>query len=446
MKRVPTILALVAALAGTLAVAQPAEAQFLKKIKEKAKEKVEERVDRRVDQGLDRALDKTEEAIACAATDQACIDKAKEEGKQVRLVDEEGNPVEAGAPQAAAPAPSKAARAARPGEGAWENYDFVPGERVLFADDFSNEQVGNFPRRMEFHNGSMQVIETNGKRWLAVESEGAFEIRLAEPLPERFTIEFDVTIPWWGLYFYVAEPDWVIPDGGATASPRSNVYIGGPAAGIYRQRTEGPAIVDPRRLFETEDEPITGQAHRVRLQVDGRYAKLYLDEKRIANIPNADFPRTNRIIFHSTGFPIGDTDGNVPTLFTNFSVNAGGRKLYDALMADGRFVTQGILFDTGSDRIRPESTPTLKEIGAVLKEHPDLRILIEGHTDSVGDDAANLELSSKRAAAVKSFIVSTYGIDPGRLETRGLGETKPAASNDTAEGRQQNRRVELVRL
>ena len=124
---------------------------------------------------------------------------------------------------------------------------------------------------------------------------------------------------------------------------------------------------------------------------------------------------------------------------------AGGKKLYDALSESGRVATQGIYFDTGSDRIRPESTPTLKEIGTMLTEHGDLKLTIEGHTDNVGNAAANQDLSQRRAAAVKDYLVAKHGIDSSRINSAGLGDKKPAAPNATPEGRQQNRRVELVK-
>jgi len=82
----------------------------------------------------------------------------------------------------------------------------------------------------------------------------------------------------------------------------------------------------------------------------------------------------------------------------------------------------------------------------MLQDHPELRISIEGHTDSDGDDALNLDLSDQRAAAVKDYLVSNFGIDSSRLESVGLGETVPVADNSTSEGKQENRRVELVRL
>src|SRR5690606_32257976 len=79
----------------------------------------------------------------------------------------------------------------KPGEGAWANYDFVPGERPIFIDDFSNDRIGNFPQRMEFKSGNMQIVEWEGQRWLSAEG-GELYINLPEVLPDRFTMEFDL--------------------------------------------------------------------------------------------------------------------------------------------------------------------------------------------------------------------------------------------------------------
>jgi outer membrane protein OmpA-like peptidoglycan-associated protein len=119
--------------------------------------------------------------------------------------------------------------------------------------------------------------------------------------------------------------------------------------------------------------------------------------------------------------------------------------LYDALAAKGRWVTQGILFATGKADVQPESRPVLKEIAKTLKEHPDLKILIEGHTDNVGSPTSNLALSDARAAAVKSALVREFGVDGSRITTKGLGDTKPSVPNTTSAGRAQNRRVEVVK-
>ena len=106
---------------------------------------------------------------------------------------------------------------------------------------------------------------------------------------------------------------------------------------------------------------------------------------------------------------------------------------------------QGVYFDTGSDRVRPDAARALREIAALQAEHPGLGFVIEGHTDNVGNAEANLALSRRRAAAVREALVTSFGADASRLSVKGMGATKPAASNDTPGGRQTNRRVELAR-
>jgi len=106
---------------------------------------------------------------------------------------------------------------------------------------------------------------------------------------------------------------------------------------------------------------------------------------------------------------------------------------------------RGIFFDTNKASIRPKSLKVLKQALKVLEDYPDLRLEISGHTDDRGDDAHNLELSQRRADAVKEFFV-TAGIDAGRFETRGAGETEPIESNQTKKGRAKNRRIEFKLL
>jgi outer membrane protein OmpA-like peptidoglycan-associated protein len=169
--------------------------------------------------------------------------------------------------------------------------------------------------------------------------------------------------------------------------------------------------------------------------------KVYLGERRVANVPNAIFPRSDTLFV-----AVSSASLERPILLGAVRIAGGGRDLYDRLARDGRVATQGILFASGSDRIRPESTPTLEEIGTMLTEHADLRLSIEGHTDSDGEEGFNQDLSERRAAAVKAYLVEEFDVDAGRLETAGFGESRPVADNTGAEGKQQNRRVELVRL
>jgi len=104
-----------------------------------------------------------------------------------------------------------------------------------------------------------------------------------------------------------------------------------------------------------------------------------------------------------------------------------------------------IFFSFNSDRLRPESEPTLREIAALLRTRADWSLSIEGHTDGIASDTFNLELSRRRAASVKAALVSRHGVSAARLASAGFGESRPRDSNDTLDGRARNRRVELVR-
>ena len=122
----------------------------------------------------------------------------------------------------------------------------------------------------------------------------------------------------------------------------------------------------------------------------------------------------------------------------------GREAMAQALEVKRRFDLYGIHFETGEAAIQPELQGLLDDIAAVMKQFPDWRLEIAGHTDAAGDPAQNEALSRARADAVVAALVQR-GIDAGRLEPQGMGEAQPVASNDTPEGRALNRRVELVR-
>ena len=127
------------------------------------------------------------------------------------------------------------------------------------------------------------------------------------------------------------------------------------------------------------------------------------------------------------------------------ATTVGQSWLERALAETGRADIYSIYFSFNSDEIREESEPTLHEIGDIMRRHPDWRLSVGGHTDSIGGDAPNLDLSNRRAAAVKNVLATRYGVTAGRLATAGYGKSRPVDTNDTPEGRAHNRRVELVR-
>jgi outer membrane protein OmpA-like peptidoglycan-associated protein len=124
----------------------------------------------------------------------------------------------------------------------------------------------------------------------------------------------------------------------------------------------------------------------------------------------------------------------------------GGSGLEKALANRQKIDVYSIYFSFNSDALRDESTPTLKEIADILTRHPDWRLAVNGHTDGIGTDQYNLDLSKRRAAAVVKALVTSYHIDASRLKSAGFGKSQPKDTNDTLEGRARNRRVELMRF
>ena len=285
--------------------------------------------------------------------------------------------------------------------------------------------------------GNWEIVEWEGQRLLRNTGPryAAVKIVLSRELPESFTIELDAHFTHSNHRMIIAT---TAPKPGANwSSLEGNFFQIGVAHGTgVATRVKG-GIESTNKSAEVEKGVVP-----IRIMVDGRYAKVYVQERRVANIPNAVFPRSAEIYIENI---YSGSDEN-PLYLGPIRIAEGGRDLYDKLAEDGRVATQGILFAVNSSVIRPESTPTLEEIGTMLQEHEDLRIRIEGHTDATGDDAFNQTLSEERAGAVRRFLVDTYGIDKSRLESQGFGESSPVDTNDTPEGQQTNRRVEPVRL
>ena len=413
-------------LAVALLVAVPAAADAqINRLKKAATDAAEREAANQVDRMV-------AEAVRCAFDDPACIEEAEKSGEPVVLVDkdgnvitdDDGNPITD--PDVAAAKAGDDEPVGRPGEGVWANYDFVPGERVLFAEHFEKDRVGDWPRRLEFVDGNAEVVEWKGGRFLRASDQTTFDIHLPEPLPERFTMEFDLNLGAAHMTSYVFTE---VPEDGRfnTNQYPYNFFV----------FNSDPGVTGPRES-RTQTFRLRDELTPVRIHVDGKYVKVYLGEQRISNFPNAELPRSDRLRFRVTA------NANYPTFVGNIQIAAGGGDLYDVLSTEGRFATQGILFDFNSDVIRPESTPTLREIGEMLQDHEDMSLLIEGHTDSEGDESYNQELSQRRAQAVVTYLVTEYGISAERLASEGVGESNPVADNSTPEGRQQNRRVELV--
>ena len=302
-------------------------------------------------------------------------------------------------------------------------YDFTPGKKVLFEGDFARTQLGMFPRSLTLVEGNFEVAKFEGKTALRASSyPSVFTVPLGAILPERFTLEFDYWGAGWDDEIWLVKRD---------QEEFEHVFFSttqGGLRGVERQvRSDNGLTTD------------TTSWHHVALMVDGNYAKVYSNGVRVANVPNAALGRSNRVTF------LFYAEKEKPSVIANLRIAAGGKDLYRALAEDGRMTLEGLEFDTGSDKLRPSADSILAAVAADLKKAADLTVSVEGHTDNVGADAANLQLSERRAKAVVAKLAA-LGVPAGRLQAKGYGASQPVASNDSPEGRQRNCRVELVRV
>ena len=335
--------------------------------------------------------------------------------------------------------PSKSAAAAPPASAkVWENYDFVPGNKVMFYTDFSEDRVGNFASGMKYLTGPMEIVERDDVKMLRATGPGELLVPLGRKLPQKFTLEIDILTAANGPM-----GDRVRVEGGKShlQGDEQSVEISWGPQHITLHGGGQNRGTSQLHLTDEEATKYVDQTAHLRILMDSGYFKMYANEKRLYNIPELQFRRDSVIRLAL----VGAADNEALFITSVRVAESETDVLYDALLKKGRWATQGILFATGKAELQPESRPVLKEIASTMKKYGDLKILIEGHTDNVGAAASNLTLSDARAAAVKAALVSDFGLDATRITTKGFGDTKPSAPNTTAVGRAQNRRVEIVK-
>jgi OOP family OmpA-OmpF porin len=314
----------------------------------------------------------------------------------------------------------------------YTKYDFIPGDKVIFYDDMKGDEEGEFPRRWNLEKGVFEVVRLGSEYWIMCTDKGSVRPKIQDaPLPPKYTVEVetysngtDKSGHWFDILWLDSE---------------------GEEIGRFHLRNGSDTqlyVLGQEKASKGLPEKLGKGIHVMRIMATTQSIKCYVDNERVANVPQVEN-------FHPVGFKITTDpwveEGN-PLLFRGFRFAEGGKTMREQLDETGRVVTHGILFDVNSAKIKAESYKTLQEIGQLLQDDPTLRLSIEGHTDSDGTDEHNLTLSQDRANSVRDYLVSTNKIETSRLEAKGWGESKPVDTNDTAEGKANNRRVELVKL
>jgi outer membrane protein OmpA-like peptidoglycan-associated protein len=324
---------------------------------------------------------------------------------------------------------------------AYQGYDFVPGDTIVFEDSFEADEDGEFPSHWNQLDGQGAVNMLAGRKAFAMTGDGysmvSPAIKAAQYLDDAWTIEFDAFAGDGGshprLYFYNSDKDKH-----SYSNAIAEVRLGWNNWGDIEIRRPDATVQQRNPDFMHRNDFLNRWHHFALAFKDGRL-KVYVDQFRVYALQDLK-ARPKAFAFDSSG------DQSHPDVIANVRIaNGAGIKIVDKKFTDAKIVTHGINFDNDKATLKPESMGTLNMIVDILKNNPEIRFDIQGHTDSSGGSARNMALSQQRADAVRQQLIA-MGVDTARLSTKGLGDTRPIAENTSPEGRANNRRVEFITI
>ena len=409
----------------------------------------ERRANRRIEEGADKAIDKTEEGIINSIKRKKNKNTSEEEEVEAKPSSKTKKKTT-----------SLEENDEIPGGGLEEEdntVNFKRGGKIIFQDDFSKDAAGDFPAKWNSTSGG-EVKKLKGfeEKFLKVSANSIINLEMARPLPKNFTIEFDMVFP-------AAAP--AIMAGVALGKKLNNIdYLlsGKDHFDLYFYSDAEHREWD--KLFygthyNTDNYtlqhlkytlPLNEKMHVGIMVHNHARIRIYIDGKKKIDMPKSFDPDFARHFFFN-----GITSGAAKTKDAYFYVSniiitetdTDERSLIQKdLIEKGTFTTTEILFATSSDKIQSSSFDILKQIGEAMESAPNMKFMITGHTDSDGDATKNQTLSEKRAAAVKAYLIENFNVKGTNLKTQGKGASDPVASNKTADGKAQNRRVTFTKI
>ena len=400
----------------------------------KAKNKIQGRIDNKIDKAIDKELD---------------IAEGKNEGKENDQQGKDAAPVET----------------AKGGIAAYSRYDFIPGEKIIYTEDFSQDEIGELPVNWNASGkGEVVTLENFQGRWLRLFPGMRYFSDNKKDYVQDYTVEFDVVIDGTapsGTRFFPSFNIGLLGFGDKNPDAKDlfRDYLTKNVVSINMQpnldaisKMQLSSRNENRNTFESDKQVVASYsksffkvAHYA-IQVQKQRIRFWVNDQKIFDLPKAvNTASPLNQLFFSVAEYWPYHDNNFGLYISNINVASGLPDTRHKLIEEGSFSTTGILFDVNSAVIKPGSYGVIKEIATVLKENASVNIKVIGHTSADGDDAANLKLSKERAAAVKELLSKEFGVDAGRISTDGKGETSPVADNKTKEGKEQNRRVEFVK-
>jgi OmpA-OmpF porin, OOP family len=414
---------------------QTTQGQFFEKLKKKTEQKIksegEKRVDKKIDEGVNKGYDEVEKGVE--GTDE---EKPKDDKKDSNVsTTNKTEDITTKEKQDDVQFSSSS------------KYDFVPGDKVLLYDDFSQDAVGDFPALWTTNSaGEINSINIAPGNWFNLNStDGNYFLLNDINFPKNFIIEFDIVPKKTGgriaagLLLYGETKRKEMDNSPHPGNGGIMISIEKGYWNTWGYKTGESEIITGKSDVKTV---VAEKVNHVIVWVQGRRLRIYHEQAKVLDMPTNiyDGVKLSRLCFRLSR---GASSGSY---ISNLRITDASPDMRSKLLTEGKLVSYGIYFDVNKDVVKSESYGTIKEIAAVLNENPNVKIKIVGHTDSDGDDKSNLDLSKRRGASVKNVLVKEFGIDAARIETDGKGEIEPIAKNDSGVNKALNRRVEFIKL
>ena len=363
------------------------QSQFNKVLKKKSEKSTEKAIDKGIDNLFGGKKDKEsgeKKVQEVKETDKTASEPAKNESAGQDKATESSKPVLT-----------------------WSKYDFVQGDQVIFEDNLAGEQNGEFPSRWDLVAGTVEIAGVDGENVIMFRGGSPRIIPyLKNPkedhLPDIFTIEFDLYHPGYGTFkvflYDVKNQSSGSHSGYTYFNIKSDRIDFAQSTGIY----PGGNLAKARWMH-------------ISIAYTSGKLKAYMDDTRLVNLPRIDFDPKGLT------FDVYHASEKYLYYVKNVRIAEGGVKYYDRVLNDGKIIVHGIRFDVNKASIKPESMGAINEICSIMKNNPDLKFSVEGHTDSDGDNDFNQKLSEERAEAVMNKLIE-MGIFAERLTSKGLGK------------------------
>ena len=382
-------------------------AQILKRIEKKIQQKVNHRIEKKTDNVIENVLNKVERGIDGTSLDQDSSSTMRSKSSI---------------------------------------FDFIPGDHVLFLDAFEQEAKGDFPARWNTNgSGELVTIQHLIGNWLKIPDNSISFPELKTALPENFTIEFDLYYPQGTTRPPITFGFTELANPAKSSIQHKKLFYFHIPSTIKNNIGYSTSLYSGREITQSwPANKMAGRIVHVSIAVQNTRIRLYMDENKIFDLPKAFDSNRLRNNFHFRAAPI-IPEAKYGFYVSNLRIAEAGVDARSQLINTGKYSTTGIFFEVGSASIKPQSFGILKEMADILLDQSNLQLKIIGHTDTDGSQELNVELSRKRAAAVKTILEKEYNIDAKRLIIEGKGASEPVTQNHTLEGKASNRRVEFIK-